>query len=43
VPVFLVGAGFSAIGFVLAWFLREIPLRTLPARADHGPELRRHM
>jgi DNA-binding MarR family transcriptional regulator len=26
-PVFWVAAGISALGFVLAWFLRELPLR----------------
>jgi hypothetical protein len=26
-PVFLVGAAITAVGFVLAWLLREVPLR----------------
>jgi EmrB/QacA subfamily drug resistance transporter len=36
-PVFLVATTAAAIGFVLAWFLREIPLReTAPAEAGLG-------
>jgi EmrB/QacA subfamily drug resistance transporter len=27
-PVFLVGAGFTAVAFLLAWLLREVPLRS---------------
>ena len=30
-PVFLVGAAFTAVGFVLAWTLREVPLRKTTA------------
>lgn len=27
-PVFLAGAGLTAVGFALSWLLREVPLRT---------------
>lgn len=37
-PVFLVGAGLAAVTFVLAWMLKEVPLRTTSnAAADLGP------
>jgi EmrB/QacA subfamily drug resistance transporter len=35
-PVFLVGAGLTAVAFVLAWLLKEVPLRgATHAAADH--------
>ena len=36
-PVFLVGAVFTAVAFVLAWTLREVPLRTSNAAAPAPP------
>ena len=36
-PVFLVGAAFTAVAFVLAWTLREVPLRTSNAAAPAPP------
>jgi EmrB/QacA subfamily drug resistance transporter len=36
-PLFLASAGIMVLGFVLAWFLREIPLRTATP-ADHLDE-----
>jgi EmrB/QacA subfamily drug resistance transporter len=34
-PVFLVGAGLTAVAFALSWFLREVPLRSgVAAEAD---------
>jgi hypothetical protein len=34
-PVFLIAASLTAIGFVLAWFLQEVPLRS---HAGAGPQ-----
>ena len=39
-PVFLAAAAISALGFVLAWLLREIPLREGTAARGAGRELR---
>ena len=43
-PVFLVGAAVTLVAFVLAWLLKEVPLRDDHAGADrsgHGPGRRR--
>ena len=37
-PVFLVGAAFTAVAFVLAWTLREVPLRKTTAAAAEAAE-----
>ena len=39
-PVFMVGAAVTLVAFVLAWLLKEVPLRNTNAGADrpgHGP------
>jgi MFS family permease len=37
-PVFLVGAGFTAVAFVLSLMLREVPLRKTTAATAEAPE-----
>jgi EmrB/QacA subfamily drug resistance transporter len=39
-PVFLVAAGIAALAFVATWFLRDVPLRTLPRPAEAIPPQR---